>query len=315
MEYTSTATGEVKIILARKEVIISAGAINSPKILMLSGIGPGSELRKRDIDVIYEAPVGRNFHDHVTTLGIVIKLNKTSSTKNNQEKIRDMYYYLRTGKGPLSSTGPMVSNAFVQTNYEESDNIPDIQYTFGPVYSKTSSIEPLSYFNSIGVYPVLIAPKSRGFIKLNDTNPVWGDPIIYPGYFTNSSDKYRMIEGIQIFQKMFNTTAFKENEYLMDDVPLPNCKQWEFNSNKYWSCVIREYTASCYHIAGSCKMGPQTDQEAVVDTKLRVYGISGLRVADASIMPIVVHGNTNAPTIMIAEKASDMIKDAWLNKS
>ncbi|KAK1117173.1 hypothetical protein K0M31_016882 [Melipona bicolor] len=113
--------------------------------------------------------------------------------------------------------------------------------------------------------------------------------------------------------KLFVTESFKKNDFKLMDKPLPACRQFQFGARNYWKCVITEYTSTMFHPVGTCKMGPKSDPEAVVDGSLKVYGIDGLRVVNASIMPKTVRRDTNAPTIMIAEKASDMIKEEWLS--
>lgn len=312
-------TGSSQVIYAKKEVILSAGALSSPKLLMLSGIGPKEELEKHNISLIFNSSVGRNLQNHVTLENLVFSLtNKT--LPDIDQKVKDLENYIKSHTGPLSTVGPFSIGTFLQTKYETSKTAPDTQFRITSTNlhdfltgTSVPSFEPYSYYDSIMVASTLLTPKSRGFIVLNDTDPIWGDPLIYPGYFQVDSDLDTLVEGIKIAMKLADTKSFHENGYNLVSFTLPACKQFKFGTGDYWKCVGMEYTTAAHHFVGTCKMGPKNDTEAVVDPRLRVYGISGLRVIDASIIPVIIRGNTNAPTIMIAEKASDMIKEEWLS--
>ena len=313
VEYTSTSEKANKIAMAKKEVIVSAGAIKSPQLLMVSGIGPAEDLQKHGIRLIHNLSVGSNLHDHVTFIGIYILLdNKTTTEKIYKQKKADLLTYLRAHKGPLSSIGPQIISIFGKTMYEESPDAPDVQLSFiGTNFADLDLSSIMSYYDSIIFYPTLLTPKSRGFIKLNDTDPIGGSPLIYPGYLKDFSDVNRMMEGIKMCLHFFNTTSFQRNNYSLYEIPQFPCNKLKFNTEDYWECMIRAKTVPGSHAVGSCKMGTKNDSEAVVDPRLKVYGVNGLRIVDASIIPIIPRGNTNAPIIMIAEKASDMIKEDW----
>lgn len=309
VEYAHSIRGPTRKAMAKKEVILSAGVVQSPKLLMLSGIGPIDQLKKHQINLVKNLSVGHNLHDHVTFVGLIgIAGKKTAKNPKCLGKLNDLFKYFTKQKGPLASIGAAGVAAFFPTSYEKTENTPDIQLVFLGVG------DILSYYEKFVLGPILLTPKSRGYIRLNDTEPIWGNPTINPRYFSDEIDMKRLIEGVRMSLKLFNTTALKENGFKLDETPLPPCNKSEFNSDLYWDCVARHYTQTLYHTVGSCKMGPKEDTEAVVDARLRVYGINGLRVIDASIMPNVPRANTNAATIMIGEKGSDMIIQDWNSK-
>jgi choline dehydrogenase-like flavoprotein len=157
---------------------------------------------------------------------------------------------------------------------------------------------------------MLLRPESVGTIRLASTDP-YTKPIIDPQYFSNVQDLNVLIEGTKIGLALSKTKAFQEVGTKFYSKPFPGCEGYTLWTDDYWGCFIRQYSLTIYHYSGTCKMGPSSDPTAVVDPRLKVYGITGLRVVDASIMPKVVSGNTNAPTIMIAEKAADMVKEDW----
>lgn len=307
VEYTSSITGDSKRVFAKKEVIVSAGTIQSPKLLMLSGIGPRDELERHGINVIKNLSVGHNYHNHITCRNIIaIVGEKLRDNPDCQRKLNDLNDYLRFNKGPLSSIGVSSVTAFLQSRYAETVNLPDIQILFVPLSAITG------YYDEFIIMPYLLQPKSRGYIKLNHTDPIRGQPEMDSRYFSEDGDLKLTIDALQKAVRLFNTTAFKDNNFRLKEISDPPCHQFEFNSDEFWNCTLRQYTILESHSVGTCKMGPKEDTEAVVDSRLRVYGIQGLRVIDASIMPIITRGNTNAPTIMIAEKGSDMIKQDWV---
>lgn len=317
---------QITRVFAKKEVILSAGALNSPKILMLSGVGPADHLEEMNIEVLENLSVGQNLQDHPTPNGVIFALtNKTATIVSDEERERDVYRYKEHNDGPLSATGTVQLNAFIQTKYEESHDRPDIQLTLDainvenfikdPILTYKTNVLPLAYYNGLVLRPILLNPESRGYIKLNQTDPIYGAPLFYANTFYERIDLLRIVEGIKQGLNLLKTNAFKEVGARLVSNSLPGCEEFEFGTDQYWECVITLYTATIFHQVGTCKMGPKSDRTAVVDPELRVYGIKNLRVIDGSIMPKVVRGNPNAPIIMIGEKGSDLIKHAWLLSS
>ncbi|XP_023937296.2 glucose dehydrogenase [FAD, quinone] [Bicyclus anynana] len=311
---------------ARKEVIVSSGTINSPKLLMLSGVGPKEHLESLHIPVLSDLRVGHNLQDHVTTDALIIALsNKTSTAVNSQELLDEVQLYDKQEPkkdGPLSTTSTLNSIAFIKTKYAY-EPAPDIQYHFDarnvrefysdPTTYVASSIFPLAFYDGLSVRPLLLTPKSRGLVLLNETDPIFSNPLIFPRFFTNKLDLDVLIEGMRYVTDLEETEVFKHNGASFVKEPVKGCEAYLWGTYEYFACILIEYTSTIYHPVGTCKMGPSWDKEAVIDPRLRVYGIKNLRVIDASVMPTIIRGNTNAPTMMIAEKATDMIKEDWLS--
>lgn len=316
-------------VFARKEVIISAGAINSPQLLMLSGIGPKEHLIERGIKVLKDLPVGRNLMDHVALGGLAFIVNDTSSIKTQRilENPNNLYDFLKHHKGPLTIPGGTEALAFFDLSRPNDINgHPDLELLFinGAVSSdetlkKSFGINDQVYDrifkqteqkNAYMVFPMIMRPKSKGWIELKDRNP-FRYPAIYPNYFSDESDLDIIVGGVRICQALSNTNAMKRLDSKLWRIPIPGCENFQFDSDEYWKCAARHLTFTIYHLSGTCKMGPSNDPTAVVDPRLRVHGFKGLRVIDASIMPEVPSAHTNAPTIMLAEKGADLIKEDW----
>ncbi|XP_049881270.1 glucose dehydrogenase [FAD, quinone]-like [Pectinophora gossypiella] len=312
---------KIHVALAKAEVIVSAGSINSPKLLMLSGIGPKKHLNESKIPLVQDLPVGENLHDHVNFNGLVIALSNDTVTDRSNKEILQKYVEFRNlevNDGPLSEIGPLVSMAF--DKIAEDATAPDFvfnilniwrwrEYVSDPVGYDRANIAPTVFYDAFSPKPVLITPYSRGRLLLNKTNPDEA-PLLYPNYFGNRSDLERLVEATRVVYSLEHTQAFQKSGAYFVKKPLEHCSRYKWGTDDYTRCLAMSYTTTPYHPVGTCKMAPKTDR-GVVDNRLRVYGVSRLRVIDASIMPVVTRGHTNAPTIMIAEKGADMIKEDW----
>lgn len=335
-EITKTAKGvrfmskgkyyEVK---ARKEVILSAGAINSPQILMLSGIGPRDELLRHNIKPIVDLKVGYNLQDHQAPGGLTFVTNTSTLQLQRFMNIKNLQYYQKTGEGPIAIPGGVEAIAFYDSEDPKNpDGYPDIELlhlggaidghpslrgNFGlklPIYEQMYANLLNGKENGFMIFPMILRPKSRGRITLRSASP-FQHPDIDPNYYADPYDMDVSIRGIRKVLELMNTNAFKKINGRLMETKLPNCAQLEDNSDAYWECFTRHFTFTIYHHVGTCKMGPANDTDAVVDSRLRVHGINRLRVIDASIIPDIVSGHTNGPTMMIAERASDLIKQDW----
>ncbi|XP_020290538.1 glucose dehydrogenase [FAD, quinone]-like [Pseudomyrmex gracilis] len=314
-------------VFASKEIILCAGAIGSPQLLMLSGIGPFKHLTDLGIDVIRDAPVGENLMDHVSYSGLAWRVNEPLSIREQDyfRIFRNSYImdFLLNNTGPLTSPGGIDALAFINTKQPEKHNgSPDIELMLFNFIVKSYHLswKVLNLKNEVSqlmrnfednhgwsILPMLLKPKSRGRIRLlaNDINV---KPEINPNYYDDPEDVRTMINGIKAAINIANTKSMQAfNPQFLRDI----CEQYTFDSYAYWECAIRTLSVTIYHLSGTCKMAPRTDPTAVVDPKLKVVGIKRLRVVDASIMPEITSGHITLPVYMIAEKAADMIKKRW----
>lgn len=310
------------IAYANKEVIVSAGVVHSPKLLMLSGIGPKDHLGRMNIHVIQDSAVGENLHDHVSFDGVTVALpNKTATTVGENEILEAIRNYanMKIKRGPLSANGPLSTIAFIKT--DPSLDAPDIEYHFSNLYNwrefldeifnaQDTPIFPTAFYDALLIRTMNIVPISRGKLLLNESNPN-GPPVLYPNYLDDERDIIPLLKGMKFLLSLEDTEAFRSSGAYFVREPLAACKSYEWGTDEYYTCLAKQYTAATYHQGGTCKMGPKWDEKAVVDNELRVYGVCGLRVIDASIMPFVVRGNTNAPTIMIGERGVDFVIKHW----
>jgi choline dehydrogenase len=294
---------------AQREVILCAGAFESPKMLMLSGIGDREELTRQGIEVKKELPgVGKNLQDHLfyPVSAVCKKPNSNNHYLPIHRQAAALLQYLIFKNGPLS-IGPLEAVAFLRSNPYLTR--PDLQFQFTPTNAgsenKMANMYDMSTFPSEDGYTILptqVRPTSRGYVGLASADPS-ATPIIQPNYLSEEDDKKVMIAGGRKAFAVLEASAFSELR-IKNHIPALR------SSDDEWLRHI-EQTAECvYHPVGTCQMG--VGEMAVVDPQLRVRGIEKLRVVDASVMPTITSGNTNAPVIMIAEKTADMIKETWL---
>ncbi|MEW7006244.1 GMC family oxidoreductase [Lentilitoribacter sp. EG35] len=296
--------GKIRQAFAKHEVILSAGAINSPQILQLSGIGPAKFLKSKGIDVIHNARgVGQNLQDH---LGLDFIYRSKVPTLNDQlhswhGKLWQGMRYVLTRGGPLSA-GVNQGGGFVRTRPDLTR--PNMQLFFSPVsYTKAPpgkrplmNPDPFSGF-LLGYQPT--RPTSRGHLEIKSINPS-DAPVIYPNYLATDYDIQEMLEGSKFIRKISEAPALKE--IIEREIsPGPEVQ----NDNEFID-DIRARAGTVFHPVSTCKMGSDPKRD-VVDQRLRVYGVQNLRVVDASIFPTLTSGNTNAPTIMVGEKGADLI--------
>ena len=328
------ATGQETVVKARKEVIVSASTVGSTKILLLSGIGPKEHLEEVGIPVRADLPVGRNLQDHVmvpfTCVAPEIPVEEHLVFSEKHARSADsLLRFIATGSGPLS-VSPAEAQVFIDSGIQDEREAPDMEIIFfggkgSPKHLKNFNMLPEQAIKTFGVnvmqevsmtgysfIPTLIHPRSRGTVKLDKESPV-GPPLIDPNYLSDPLDVEVILQGIKFSQRIANSSAFDVFNSRGAFQHVANISSAHpHGSDDYWRDYIRYFTLTQYHPVGTCKMGAVDDPTTVVDPRLRVKGVKNLRVVDASVMPEVTSGNTNAPTIMIGEKASDMIKeDNW----
>jgi choline dehydrogenase-like flavoprotein len=293
--------GKVQRLNASGEVILCGGAINSPQMLMLSGIGPADHLREKGIHVQVDLPgVGKNLQDHLDAIvqytckareGYAVALTALP------QYVKGTFEYLFKRKG-LFSSNIAEAGGFMRSSLAEKS--PDIQFHFLPAILEDHGRQTVFGYG-FGIHVCCLYPKSRGEIRLQSNHPA-DHALIEPNYLSHPDDQKVMIEGIRTARKILASQGFEEYQGTEQS---PGS---EMQTDEQLLEFIREKSETIYHPIGTCKMGRKDDVMAVVDHQLKVFGVDKLRVVDASVMPSLVGGNTNAPTVMIAERAAEFIQ-------
>ncbi|XP_032663981.1 glucose dehydrogenase [FAD, quinone]-like isoform X2 [Odontomachus brunneus] len=317
-------------VKASKEIILSAGSIGSPRILMLSGIGPKQHLHEMGVQCIVDLPVGQNLQDHVSWHGIYLLYKSETTSSPHFSMLDELYQTLMHKQGQLSNLMNFDFMSFINVS-DSNSKYADIQFLhmhyshknlalvhmLSHVFSIHDQItlEILKALNEAEILhpvPVLLKPKSRGKLQLRSKNPAV--PVkIYANYYSEQEDIETMLKSLDYIRKVLKTKIFVREGVWLHHLDIAGCQRFEPDSNEYWKCSLRHLSFTLFHPVGTAKMGPRDDPTAVVDSRLRVHGVQGLRVIDASIMPTITSGNTNAPSIMIGEKGADLIKEDWAN--
>ncbi|UVJ44689.1 choline dehydrogenase [Pseudomonas sp. LS1212] len=298
--------GQSLTVRANREVILSAGALQSPQLLQLSGVGPADLLKKFNIATVHALPgVGENLQDHLQ-IRLIYECSQPISTNDDLRsplrKLRLGLQWLLTRSGPLAIG---INQGGLFTRVLEQSSTPDIQYHFGTLSADSAggSVHPFSGFT---MSVCQLRPESRGYVRITSTDPLQ-PPSMQPNYLSTELDRKTVIAAVRYTRKLAETGPLKRlirREYRPGN---------ETQSDEQILEFCRQYGATIFHPSGTCKMG--NDPLAVVDSRLRVHGVQGLRVVDCSIMPTLVSGNTNVPVVMIAEKASTMILEDCLQPS
>ena len=298
--------------MATREVILSAGSFQSPQLLMLSGVGPKDELTRQGIEVKHELPgVRQNLQDHLFTGVSALCSQRGTTTNFHLSPWRQMVAltnYFVGKKGPFTIS-PLEANAFL--SLLDPTGRVDLQFHFAPVHMgddyQTDLYDLTTYPRTDGytLLPTLLRPESRGYVGLR-SDSIADAPVIQPNFLTTEKDRQTLIQGLRRAINVMEADAFAPYRKRIQ-TPVDRA-----SDDGLWAHILQQIE-TVYHPVGTCKMG--TDEMAVVDADLRVRGVEGLRVVDASIMPTVISGNTNAACIMIGEKGADLILGKKLNRA
>ncbi|KAG6455685.1 glucose dehydrogenase [FAD, quinone] [Manduca sexta] len=320
--------GDIETYFAKKEIIVSGGAINTPVLLMMSGIGPRELLEEINIKVISNVPVGQNLQDHVR-IPIPMTIDTGALPRDEKFMLRATAEYMLDQTGPLATNIDQPNiNAFLSV--PDGKTLPDVQIDHNYFVPNTSTVykmctkvmafnkdvcKQFEEFNAekemIIFFVSLCRPHSRGKLEILGHNTM-EHPRIYPKYFSDERDMKTFVENIKKVVQIVDTPTFKSMKAELQRIKFEDCDGFDLGSDKYWECMARTVTYHVYHPVGTAKMGLPNDPGSVVNSKLKVYGVKHLRVVDASIMPTIPSVNVNAAVMMIAERAADFIKEEHL---
>lgn len=317
--------GKIFVAKADKEIILTAGALNTPKILMLSGVGPKEDCEKLKIHPVVDLKVGHNLKIRPSFIGLDFLF---SESKESYDEYHDILKYLKYGKGPLTSPG-IEAIAFIKTNHSKTPlTYPDIELKFLSKYHQQkddykwmqptpkhydSLWKPLEAHNSLKIIVTLTHPRSVGVVKLHSADPLH-PPLINPHFLSDEDEKdyHTLLAGIKKALKFSHTASFGKIGLKLNHHGVHGCEETEFASEAYWECAMKYLVVASEDVSGTARMGPESDVEAVVDKKLKVHGIHRLRVADASVIPVTMSGSLVGPTMVIGEKAAHLIVEEWI---
>ncbi|KAF7985314.1 hypothetical protein HWV62_6495 [Athelia sp. TMB] len=332
VEFAQKKGGKSFVVHAGKEVLLCAGSLNTPQLLMISGVGPEDELAKHKIPVVADLPgVGQNLSDHLACGMIYYTKTKTLEHLKHEVKVGPAFLqWAVAGSGPLTSN---VAEAALFFRHEDlkatgepsldivpPPGVPDIEIIGASVNYLNHALDKLPQKDAITLGPIHIQPTSRGTVTLKDAS-IWSPPVIDPNYCATENDRRAMLFGLKTAMKMAATEPLAPHIHSSFDFKKPKSMahlagKGDFStfSDADLEAMWKDTAYTLYHPTGTARMGPRSDPQAVLDDRLRVHGIIGLRVVDASIMPTIVRGHPQAAVVAIAEKASDMIlEDAGLD--
>ncbi|MEM1114868.1 MAG: choline dehydrogenase [Bacteroidota bacterium] len=288
--------GRTERVHAAREILLCGGAINSPQLLMLSGIGPSDHLGALGIEVVADRPeVGENLQDHLI-VGVRYRL-RTSTSLLSAESPLSVARYLTTRRGMLASN---IAEAGLFATTRAGAAIPDVQFHVAPALFEAHGLTPPTE-HGFSLGPTLVGTESRGRLRLGAADP-FAAPEIDPAALTEAADLDTLVAGVEMAREIAHQPAF--DPFRAEEIDPGAASTSRAGLEQY----VRETCETLYHPVGTCRMG--ADAASVVDLDLRVRGVDGLRVVDASVMPTIPNGNTAAPTVMIAERAADLLRGA-----